>query len=443
MRKTPLTKLIQGVYPQEDLDTSLEMIGQQKLDFFNDLTAIYKAHNGDSRRDIVTGSLGEDLATIVKKYMNLYVKVELGNERNNRDDVPFHVVIGHPSGSKFHMSRKEAEALNKKFLTFEFDTRTPYIKGDTKDLPLTLGVDTSIVSKGRFSSEELAAITLHELGHLWTILFMATRVSFMNIALQEIARFMDADKDPIKRKASFELLSRDLSMEELSKLNSKIDFTSDTNVIVTFVTAEMAPVIFSELGSPEYGVTMEEYAADAFATRFGAGKYLITALDRMNKGYPEYVSGVRVGANVRFIISILMTLVTGGMALTGVAAMVWPAIVSLVSVFLSVVMVLPGSVEYLYDRTLDRFKRIRNQIQLRMREYSDSQAAVKLFKEDLEAVDQIIARTTDKDSYFTGYLVNVFSPSVRRRNRQAELEIYFEDLAYNRLYDASMNFKFL
>lgn len=444
MQRTPLSRLLAGSYDTQTLDVSTEMIRQQRTDFFDAITEVMSKVNGVKLRELANGDFEKDILACVEKYMNLSLKLDLGDTTKPRGSVPFYAGFIHPSGSKFQMSRRDAEQLNQKFLTLQFDTSTPYIKGDARKLPLSLGLDTSVITGGKLSSQELAAIVMHELGHLWTMLFMVTRVSYVNIALQEIAKFTNETPDPIKRQASYEVLCRDLTQLELSQLKTKIDFSASGDAIVTFVAAEFSPVLFADLGSPEYGRTMDEHAADTFATRFGAGKYLVTALEKLNKGYRDYVVHARAMSNYQFFSGLLEVLAGGALMAAGiVGAGVIFALGGIISTATSLLDITPSGAEYLYDRNIDRYKRIRNQLQLRMRESADSKAAVDIFRDELVAVDRIIARMDDKDSFFTGFLVNLFFGSVRRRNRQAELELYFEDLGHNRLFDSAMRFKFV
>lgn len=133
----------------------------------------------------------------------------------------------------------------------------------------------------RFIPEEVAAVTLHELGHVFTFFEMSSKMAITNVVLQETANVFSGTNDRIIRKRFL------VDMEEkLGHTFEDKDALSDTQspeAAVAVVSAAAMDWVRSELGYRYYDNRLSEFMADQFATRHGAGRHLVTALDKMNQ----------------------------------------------------------------------------------------------------------------------------------------------------------------
>ena len=144
----------------------------------------------------------------------------------------------------------------------------------------------------RFTPEEIAAVVLHEIGHVFTFFEMSSKLAVVNVVLSETANLFSNTNDRIIRKKFL----TDVEDKTGHKFEDK-DAMSDTEspeTAVAIVSAAAIDWVRSELGYKYYDDRLSEFMADQFATRHGAGRHLVTALDKMNmatrKPVNEYLS---------------------------------------------------------------------------------------------------------------------------------------------------------
>lgn len=415
-------------------DISNEVIAQQSDQLHKDLTEAFRRVHKQSRRIIHRSSFKEDVRSIIKKHLGLHADVNIGNSSDMMDDYPFCCGVVNPvlqnEAAKYErMFKRIAEDSVK----LEFDTKNLLIKGDTSKITAFLGITTQEIIDGRLTPEELSAIIIHELGHFWTILYFSSRLTRINIALESLAKGLKEEKDPTKRKMVAKIASSsDIDVAD-RWLNMDCDYSAKDEVIISLAMKTSLDAIAADLGNPEYGYNMFEHVADLFATRHGAGLDLVTGLAKLVNDSGASFAFFAFSQTFLAVISISAMLINPvGMFFTGLLLL---ALVHLNTT--------PGESEMRYDKLSDRYKRVRNQIQLRMRIKSKNKAEFEFYKNQLAELDKIISMTKDWSSSFNNWYAILFSSKTRARNRQAELELFFEDLAYNRLYEKSLDFKYM
>lgn len=129
--------------------------------------------------------------------------------------------------------------------------------------------------------EHVAAIILHEVGHLFSYYETLISMIVTNKAISDAVEDMVGKKDPIiKMKiidglVSDKILPENMDTEAVSKLDNE-------HIHQLLITTAMKESVYKN-DSPLYDITLAEQQADAFATRLGAGKELAEALHVMNK----------------------------------------------------------------------------------------------------------------------------------------------------------------
>lgn len=423
-----------ALFDQVNYSVSTESIKQQSTVFFKELTSIFKDFNGESRKRIHDGEFTKRMKACVKHHLGLEPEIEIGNPSHARDDFGPAAMVIPPTVSRYYMSKKEAAEFTEEVVKVNFNLSTGKITGSVKRVLAYLYFDTELIVKDKLSPEEHAAVTLHEIGHLFFILYYSARLATTNMALDMIAR--DFDKSNTQKERVH--LYQQYLGPTFGRVGKEIEEISDLQTLSSYVYQSMQKTIVDELGSPQYGYTMDEYLADMYATRHGAGVPLITALQKLTAGYDKYVSLSRGHTYLRIIHA---AVIVGFAALNGLLGGVVVGMLIVLAMLYNEFS--PGEMEYRYDNAIDRIKRVRNQIQLRMRLLAKDSALAATYKKDLETMDEIIAAATNKSSSFSHWLSLMISPKARSRKNQAELEMFFEDLAYNKLHEEALTLKFV
>jgi len=154
-----------------------------------------------------------------------------------------------------------------------------------------------------------------------------------------------------------------------------------------------------------YDATGFEFLSDQFASRFGNGTYLITALDKMHR---------RVGSDIYrskssfYTMQIVRTLTT----IYGVS------ILSLLFPFtalIGIIMLINSSPHYsTYDHPLDRANRIRRDMISETKNSKLSKSKIKELQANVAMIDDVI-RAMSKNDTVVQLLHRVFSPATRKQ----------------------------
>lgn len=426
-------------------EVSTESIAQQSGKLHQELTALFEPLLKMTRRQIHDSSFKKDLTKLIKDHFGFSPMVDMGNAHNSEDDPVFCAVYYHPSVTNDAIKKNK---LDREFveeaIKLDYDVKNLRVLGDTSKLPLWLGIDLQRVLSTRYTAPELSAIVIHEIGHYWSGFYFLTRLVRTNLALHSLARGLKEETNPEKRRLVFETISKDSSLPESTFMD--IDYTQSAETIISVAGKNLYEnMIASELGNPEYSLTMSEHFSDLFAARHGAGKDLVTAFSR---GEDELLLWSRM-ERAKGYYNLVKVVLSTALPTTLGAALISPLVGVLVfigmgwgSLFYLKRTSTPRSFEWLYDTERDRLKRIRNQVQLRMRILAKDKTKFQIFQEELRVIDELIDRNKNELSSFYKWMTLVFHKSARRRKDQAELEMFFEDLAYNKLYDKALDFKF-
>lgn len=422
------------LFDKVSIQASTESIKQQSTIFFKELTAIFADFNGESRTRIHDGEFAKRMKACVKHHLGLEPEIDLGHPKHKYEDMGPAAMVIPPTISRYYMSKKEAKEFTEEIVKVNFNLSTGKITGNVKRVLAYLYFDTELIVRETLTPEEHAAVTLHEIGHLFFILYYSSRLATTNMALNMIAK--DFDKANTQKERVM-LYKQYLGPVTGGWVNLEIEEVEDMKTLATYVFRGMQKTIRDELGNPQYGHTMDEYLADMYATRHGAGVPLITALEKLTSGYGVHVTASRFISYIRIII---MAIAGVGAALAAqLGAVVFSMVLILLEIWGTFV---PSEMEYRYDNTVDRVKRVRNQVQLRMRLMTDNKKKLAIFKQELEELDNILSTLNNKTSSFSHWLTLIVSSDARNRKKQAELEMFYEDLAYNKLHEEALTLKY-
>lgn len=304
----------------------------------------------------------------------------------------------------------------KGMVTGSLNRATGKVTGVFSEIGCELTLYKSFFTTDHFTDEEIAAIILHEVGHIWSYFEMLGEMITTNYVLQTVSKEFLNTGDNEKRVAILSEAEVVLGI----KIENKQDLAKVSNddtlqaVIISNVIRENR----SEFNSYVYDLTGWEQLSDQFAARHGCGVHLATALDKLYRLYGS--SSYMTGFAFYFWEAIKLMLVMASMY-TGFG----------IALVLLTLMYCP--LEREYDEPADRLRRIRKQMveQTKLREMSPEMRADIL--NDIAAIDAILEKIKDRETFYYKVWKSLV-PWGRRQYKAMEFQKVMEDLANNELY---------
>ncbi len=284
---------------------------------------------------------------------------------------------------------------------------------------------------------ETTAVFLHELGHLFDACAYSDRLDTNNQIMMNIAEHVGTRKRETDLTYVYNEIKKvhpKVSEEEIDKLCSDNRMVAGYHWYKYVLIANGLGTISqneSKPGDRTYDNTSFEAMADNFATRFGYGKELISALDKLGKTHGDINKSLGWITLHQFMIAIYYcTVIIIGFLMFFSAPI---SLIGLLSMFLIFAITYSGAEHnksYTYDDLKVRYIRIRHQLV----EYLKN---IKLPKEDVEGILASIefADSNIKDTYEYRTMIEivanfVFSNSQNARDTKLEQRL-IEDLAHN------------
>lgn len=339
---------------------ALEMIQHQTGDFFDTLSQLFKLMM-DKKYSASTADSSKERSSIlsaIKKYTNLNINLTFNTEMPpcvritaiNINTPIFRNSFIKYSNEDYDIVADEIKK-NRKENVIDFKNSKVYGVFEQFEAPIYMSWDFLIFN--RISAEECAAILLHEIGHVFVNLEIIDRGILANQILTALAK---AGNNIDKKKYVLQAVGD--SIEKDKDAYSAFTEIKDNNAVSIILIGKIREKLASELKSANYDNTSFEALADNFAVRHGAGRYLVTGLDKIisTYGYPEKNSYVRLMAYAVEILSIIGT----ALVLMGTFT---PVTTSLfVTAILNFMMGGENYKDYTYDSLKVRYLRVREQI---------------------------------------------------------------------------------
>jgi hypothetical protein len=412
---------------QRQLSIATESIDFQSDAFFKELVSIVKELQGVKSEEIPGHEAALQLPSLIAHYTGLNIRVVWG-ENGHQVTAP-RVTKNHPLLSLWADWFRQAVVPNADGEKLIADSKTnPMGRVNLKtgrvsgvfstiqsdlDLPLD-----SLVDKF-YRPEEYAALALHELGHLEAYYELIACTLSTNQILAGLAKKLDQSAGPKDREA---VLTRLKSVAELNDLDVQaLAKSSDKKVVETVVVTSIAKQIESEIGSNLYDMNSWEMLADQFAARFGAGRHVVTALDKSRRSRGDIA--YRGTATYLMIEAYKLLLLAAGPFSFGLS---W-----LYLLFLSAS---DGNDKSgTYDTLRTRYMRVREQIVEAMKDKRITAEQQASYADDIATIDEILTFAKDRQQLL-GYVRDFLSPIQRRRISQEKLQRELESIANNDLF---------
>jgi hypothetical protein len=306
------------------------------------------------------------------------------------------------------------------------DLKRSRISGDFSKYEVSINIDLAHFDTHRFTAPECASVILHEIGHWFTYCEMLDRVVTGNMLLTGLSRVLsggDVSQREIAIKKAGNVIDMDNSViQDLQKS------TSDKTVVTVFIT-HINQAASTREGHSFYDINTWEMLSDQFATRHGAGRHLVTALDKLfamdgvaqrRSNFVYYLGQV---------IKTALAIMTGAAVSLGVLAGSPFSFVAAIYLFLfcTSISVLTDDSDGapIYDKPKDRFLRTRRQLVEQVKNPELPKEMVKSISEDIKLIDDVLSNYNERTDWFEAINNFLFSSSRRRRdsiNFQRDLE---------------------
>lgn len=425
---------------------SPESISFQNNSFHKELTAIIDEHrNKNSIQDHNDFEIA--LNKCIKERTNISFDIHVGDymmstEPPNIDkNSPLMEGYGWKNMSLSKQSLADIRASKDKELKAYLDPNTSFVNGYFSKLdPIRMYFNGSMfygnkslsykLTDGReYTSGELAAIVLHEVGHIWAFFDFMVRFRTTNQVLATMVRQLDGTEDFGQR----EIIIRETNdLLQLQNVDSEDLSRKNNTTIYTVIVSNIARLNKSQSGNPGYDINSFEALADQFAARHGASRDLVTALDKLHQG-----SIYRRGW-VGYMFMELLKLIFGGL---GIYAAFTGAIGTGAYLFLvTLSLIFVDSHHDWYDKTGYRFKRIRNDLVQELKDPNTSKEDSARIRQDIEMIDDVNEKYKDH-TQLVGLIYDYLIPSGVNKRKDIEFQQRLEEMSANKLFVYANQFK--
>ena len=322
------------------------------------------------------------------------------------------------------------KTLNAQAVNGTVDLKNSKVTGIFTKIKCKMILPKNYTHNKSFLDEELAAVILHELGHVFTSFEYLSRTATTNQALSIMLRMMDKTVRDEDRKMVFAKAKEKLKMDEGSyKL---ITDEKNKNVVTLVVMNERIQQSKSELGQSIYDINSCEYLADQFAARHGAGRYLVSALDKLIEHDSDS------GNYFAMLIGGIFVFLTPLSIATGV-------FVSLIAiVFIGLVAKSYSDVGSTYDNNHARLSRIKHQMIQRLKEPNVDKDEKETIVKYIQEIDPVINKyVNDTNLKLRNKIAFFFSSDHKRAYEYTVLQKELEALGNNDLYVMSEKLKLI
>lgn len=283
----------------------------------------------------------------------------------------------------------------------------------------------------KMSPSMVTAIILHELGHGFYACEYADRLESNNQPLANVAEVMlnkKENKDVVYIYRELQTINSKVTEEEVDKI------VNGNKVIAgaTFFRVAIGAVE-EQMKNNHYSRTSFEQMADNFASRFGYGKQLILALDRLHGhiGSPEKERGYLVFINIMSTMYFMM------IVFFMITMLFWSMLgLGLFMALLAFMMLrLSGEdcKDYTYDELKVRYQRVRNDYIEKLKSLNVPSAQLKATLEDVYRMDRCINETHRQNLLLTK-MANFLFANAGNANDSIKEQQLLEELTFNDLF---------
>ena len=403
-----------------------ESIAFQNTTFFDELTLAFDEVKNLKETDVGDSEPIYRISKIIKNHTNLNITIDAENDYPPCIDIPNidrnnplinaaqRAIVNSTDGLTMIESSNEV-------LHGTVNIKTAKVSGVFSDIKAKMYLGKAFIQGNKYSSQELAAITLHEVGHLFTYFEFITRTVRTNQVLAGLSKILDGSENQEKREVALLSAKKALKLDKLDLSQLKDVNTKTTQVVLIHGVVKETR---TELGYNLFAESSWEYLCDQFSARHGAGVHLATALSKIYKS--QYNISYRSLA-VYLVVEMIKVILISNLAFLGI---------------LFLVVMLDSQDGGGYDLPSARLKRIRDQATQYLKNKQISDVERRRILDEIESIDKLLAEMTNRKQLFT-YIHEFFSKRTRDERAYRKLQYELEDIAMNDLYVKAAEFKLM
>ena len=403
-----------------------ESIAFQNTTFFDELTLAFDEVKNLKETDVGDSEPIYRISKIIKNHTNLNITVDAENDYPPCIDIPNidrnnplinaaqRAIVNSTDGLTMIESSNEV-------LHGTVNIKTAKVSGVFSDIKAKMYLGKAFIQGNKYSSQELAAITLHEVGHLFTYFEFITRTVRTNQVLAGLSKILDGSENQEKREVALLSAKKALKLDKLDLSQLKDVNTKTTQVVLIDALVKETR---TELGYNLFAESSWEYLCDQFSARHGAGVHLATALSKIYKS--QYNISYRSLA-VYLAVEMIKVILIANLSFLGI---------------LFLVVMFDSQDGGGYDLPSARLKRIRDQATQYLKNKQISDVERRRILDEIESIDKLLAEMTNRKQLFT-YIHEFFSKRTRDERAYRKLQYELEDIAMNDLYVKAAEFKLM
>lgn len=409
------------LFPQLIEQLSLESVQFQSLTFFKELVNLFVSMQEVKKADLPDHSLVGDLMRVITHHTGLNVAVHLG-DLDPSVEIP-NVNRNNPLVNSFirnYISSAdglELLAKNNGMVRGSVSLKTGKVTGIFTEVKSKINMPLHMFTTKKFLPEEIAAVLLHEVGHLFVYYEFMARAVTTNQSLAALSKALDGSTGAAEREVVLLSAKKALNLAELDV--KQLAQSGDKKVTEVVVVSNVVKQIESEIGSNIYDFNTWEYLADQYVARYGAGRHLVLALEKIYRG--SWNKSFRS-------LPVYLALEATKAVLVVAGVLTAPTFIT----FGIMLMAMDASHES-YDDPGARIKRVRNQIVENLKDPKLSKDDTERLQADLSVIDDLLSQVTDRRQWISA-LWDAVHPGARKARSQAQLQQELEAIAANDLF---------
>lgn len=418
---------------------SPETISFQNTAFRDSLIAILGEHRGDGT-PAMRSELETAIADSIKTYTNINFDIRIGNYQMSVEvpqiDKNSPMLEGYGFAELVSSKRTLADIRKNKnsAVTGMINPATARVDGYLANLPpvrmflnqfmlysMTASKD-DIADGKKYIDGEIAAMIIHEVGHIWTYMYFLVRYRTDNQILATAARELDGTVDAGQRELIIKEAGDALGIEAIDAQD--LSHKNNTTVYTVLVT-NVARFNRSQSGNRGYDINSFEAMADQFAGRHGCSRDLVTGLDKL------MVGSIHRRGWTSYIFFEFSKIALGLAGVAAIATGVTP--IALGVSFLLTTLIIADSQNEWYDKTGYRFRRIRNDLVEMLKDPGLDKTDSARVRGDIDTIDELNKKYKDH-TQLLGLVYDYLIPSGISKRKDIEFQQQLETLSANHMF---------
>lgn len=428
----------------DTMNDSLESVAFQPEYFFKELSEAFSDARKEKKSASSIKRVSKRVKDAIKKHTNMTVNFDV-LEENYLNATAYILPVHIDMFFDLYMPSVDKQTdvkRKKKVYAGGVDLKTGKVNGAFSNIVTSVETTTEMVFGPTLEPEEVAAVLLHEIGHVFTTLFLAASYTHGMKAFEQISKLYAGvetfgERATILKRASDNISDDKITGKEIEEAVS-LDYGSKdgsypgTAALIIRITQDDIDKTAGH--AVEYTGRVLEQMADEYAMRYGAGRHLATGLDKLHQDDHSIRSGFKGGkARLASSFSVVAFIVAG--------AFIHP-IVGGIALFFSLAIGVLGAWlgEPIYDRPRTRFDKMLQQLSMKAKQKKTSKKEAQALSEEYKVIKEIRDKYSDDIGIFVKVITLLVPPFSRKRNfslAMAELE----KLASSELYIQSQKFR--